>query len=61
MRKRRAHCWTDKHDWADEEYGWGSEKHLEIYDAPNATCMLWEGHDGPHDWVPDSEITVQFK
>ena len=31
-------------------------------DGPDhhSTCMLWEDHDGPHKFIPDSEIGVRF-
>ena len=25
-----------------------------------ATCLLPAGHEGPHEFIPDSEITVEF-
>lgn len=28
---------------------------------PNtSTCMLLDGHDGPHEFTPDSDITIGF-
>jgi hypothetical protein len=32
-------------------------------DGPDSdsTCMLDDGHDGPHEFTPDSEIVVKFK
>jgi hypothetical protein len=28
---------------------------------PNgSTCMLLDGHDGPHEFTPDSEIVIGF-
>jgi hypothetical protein len=26
----------------------------------DATCLLANGHVGPHEWTPDSEIIVSF-
>lgn len=26
----------------------------------DATCLLLDGHEGAHDFTPDSEITVSF-
>lgn len=39
------HCW-EVPDWPSEQ---------------NATCMLLDGHDGPHQFTPDAEITVRFR
>jgi hypothetical protein len=25
-----------------------------------STCMLLDGHDGPHEFTPDDEITIEF-
>jgi hypothetical protein len=46
---RVLHCWEDLRNVTDN------------WDLPNATCMLPDGHDGPHEWTPDSDIRVQFK
>ena len=43
--KREAHCWSSATD--DEGRGY--------------TCMLIDGHDGPHEFYANSEIKVQFK
>ncbi len=43
--KRRGHCW---------------EPGPEAEDGCSTTCMLWDGHDGDHDWSRDDEITVRF-
>jgi hypothetical protein len=29
-------------------------------DKDDCTCLLPGGHDGPHEWTPDSEIVVAF-
>lgn len=41
---RVLHCWED-----------GPE-----IDGVGSTCMLRDGHDGPHEWVKDSEILIEF-
>lgn len=41
----RAHCWTDGPRTEDD---------------CGTTCMEWEGHEGPHDFVRDDEILVTF-
>jgi hypothetical protein len=43
--KRLVHCW---------EHGPSTE------DGCSTTCMLWEGHDGPCEWVRDDEIAFSF-
>lgn len=43
---RVVHCWADG---PRDDTGRGS------------TCMELEGHAGPHVWVRDDEIMVQFK
>lgn len=40
-----VHCWVDGLDHAD---GCGT------------SCMLPEGHQGPHEWTRDDEIIVTF-
>lgn len=49
MSKRKArvvHCW---------------EEGPREPDLSGTTCMLEDGHDGPHDFVRDSEIMIRFK
>lgn len=47
------HCWADRSDadpswdrWADPDKSF--------------TCMLPDGHDGPHRWTDDNHIGVEF-
>ena len=50
MSERVLHCWEDGprtgESW--ESVGVGS------------TCMLADGHEGPHVFTPDDQITVSF-
>lgn len=46
----KRHCWFDF--WADIEDGDTS--------LPGHTCMLPDGHDGPHEPTPDKEILISF-
>ena len=50
------------HCWADElsQYDIGSEEWRDVALRGNATCLLPAGHKGPHEFIPDSEITVEF-
>jgi hypothetical protein len=43
--KRIIHCWEDGPQEAD---GCGT------------TCMLMDGHEGPHQFIRDDEIGVRF-
>jgi len=43
--KRIVHCWEDG-PRTDDDCG--------------TTCMLLDGHDGPHEWTRDDEIVIQF-
>jgi len=56
------HCWEDRKSYVQETYGWGSPEHIETYsdDWRDGTCMLAAGHDGPHEFTPDDETTVEF-
>ena len=50
------------HCWADElsQYEVGSAEWTVMMLKGNATCLLPAGHGGPHEFIPDSEITVEF-
>jgi hypothetical protein len=47
-------CWEDHAEYGppDDGSGWPSVK--------RSTCLLPDGHDGPHKFTPDSEIVVRF-
>lgn len=45
MSEHVRHCWQD-----------GPEEE----DGCNTTCMLWDGHEGPHEWSRDDEIMISF-
>jgi hypothetical protein len=44
-KERVVHCWED---------GPCTE------DGRDQTCMLLDGHEGPHEWVRDNQIMVRF-
>ncbi len=52
------HCWVGRRD----ELEYGSDKWVASYadDWQDGTCMLERGHVGPHQFTPDSDITVSF-
>ncbi len=59
-----THCWNDElsqfektNDSLAPDY-W--HKWAEIFSRGGATCMLPDGHDGPCEFVPDSQIGVTF-
>jgi hypothetical protein len=56
---RMTHCWKDRREWIEETCGFHSPEHLATYNEPGATCLLEDGHEGPHEWTPDEGITVQ--
>jgi len=51
-------CWKDKYEYL-VEIGADPEEIWDAYVNPG-TCLLPEGHEGPHDFVPDSEILIEF-
>lgn len=46
MTQPRPHCWENGPITDDGESG--------------TTCMLLEGHEGPHEWTRDDQIMVSF-
>lgn len=44
------HCWA-QNAWWDPEW---------CVERSDATCMLPECHEGPHEFTPDEEIIVRF-
>ena len=64
--ERTVHCWQDYWDHIytidPENYWTRRAEAMPDMDTrpPGATCMLLEGHDGPHEWTPDSDIGMKF-
>ncbi len=45
MTDQRNHCWQNG---------------PETEDGCSTSCMLWDGHEGNHEWTRDDEITIAF-
>lgn len=52
-----THCWANYLDTL--EFGSDEWAHA-MASGESATCLLPDGHEGPHLWVPDSDIRVTF-
>ena len=59
-RAKTLHCWKDKLEHTIERYGWGSDEYCTVLDSDDGTCMLADGHDGPHIFTPDDQIIIEF-
>ena len=55
-----VHCWKDQLEDAEERFGVGSDEWAAAYDSPGGTCMLSDGHDGPHEFTSDDRVVVSF-
>jgi hypothetical protein len=55
--EREVHCWADYHS----EPEFGSDEWVRRQLEQSATCLLLCGHEGPHQWTPDSQIKVTFR
>jgi hypothetical protein len=66
------HCWESRRESIMEEIereapggDWNKSPRANewlaaFWSDENATCLLEDGHDGPHEWTPDSSITIRF-
>jgi hypothetical protein len=55
------HCWKDCGQHVEEVFGSGSVEHWDfVVHGKGGTCMLREGHPGPHEWTDDTEIVVSL-
>jgi hypothetical protein len=57
-----SRCWLGKSDYYETLYGWLSPEHSAVYLAADvdSTCMLDDGHTGPHEWTRDDRMGVTF-
>ncbi len=52
------HCWADA--WGDHEVGSPEYLAARLAWPRGGTCLLPDGHDGPHEFTPDDQIFVIF-
>ena len=52
-----VHCWKDYREWLEENGQHMTDEWLDTFDN-GKTCMAMDGHDGIHEWIADSEISV---
>jgi hypothetical protein len=65
--ERALHCWKDEREHLADVHGWGTDAYWNAWALTwdgdvslDGTCMLEAGHDGPHEFTPDSDIGVTF-
>ena len=57
-----VHCWADKGEFIEERFGfYSSECFNYLVEDDRCSCLLPDGHDGPHEWTPDKDIVITFK
>ena len=52
-----ALCWAGEL----EQFEAGSPEWIEILSRVPGTCVLEEGHEGPHIFTPDDQIVITFQ
>ena len=56
------HCWHDEGEYLEGTCGLRSPEHCDyILSDRRRTCMLPEGHSGPHVWTDNDQIVVKFR
>ena len=60
MSERVLHCWKSNVEDITDQHGFGSEQWAEAMNEMTGTCMLKAGHEGDHEFTPDSDITFTF-
>lgn len=61
-----VHCWVARYeaDGYDSPLGWLANTDLwgdDAWDTCHAICVLADGHEGPHEFTPTSNIVISFK
>lgn len=51
-----VHCWQGRRDTLE----YASQEYFDEIETCGHTCLLENGHDGPHEWTRDDEIMVTF-
>jgi hypothetical protein len=51
------HCWQDYQSTLEP----GTDEWAKADGEMSKTCMLEDGHSGPHEWTDDDQITVTFR
>jgi hypothetical protein len=55
------HCWKNREDLVEEVFGCDSPEYWQfVASGKRGTCMLQDGHPGPHEWTDDSEIVISL-
>jgi len=54
-----VHCWKLKSEYMAEIYGEDSEEYIKAL-ANDGICLLPDGHEGPHEFVPEDEVVIRF-
>ena len=57
------HCWHGRIQDIEERFGSNSAEYLATFAEGfmDGSCMLEDGHDGPHEFVDDDKIGVTFE
>lgn len=53
-------CWKDYREWLEENGKTYGDDWINTYYGHNKTCLLTEGHGGPHEWSNDFDIKIKF-
>jgi hypothetical protein len=53
-------CWKDHLEYMEEKHGYCSDEYMQVYNEGNGTCLLPLGHIGPHIFIPDRAINIDF-
>ncbi len=56
----RPHCWKDSLEAVEDRHGYASPEWFAAEAAQRGSCMLLAGHEGPHEFTPDTDIFIDF-
>lgn len=61
MNSTTTMCWADRLEWTRETYGYLSDEYIAyVHMEADHTCLLPDGHNGPHVWIVSDEIVIEF-